>query len=73
MAEKRSFAEKLSNRLFGIPVVAQLWAKLTASRVDGLVDLSSGVPFARRQKSLAQSTVALLTTGGIHLVDQQPF
>lgn len=73
MAEKRSFAEKLSNRLFGIPAVAQLWAKLTAGRVGGLVDLSSGIPFARRQKPLRQSKVALLTTGGIHLVDQPPF
>ncbi|MCB0063053.1 MAG: hypothetical protein KDE19_13100 [Caldilineaceae bacterium] len=73
MAERRTVTERISNRLFAIPAVAQLWAKLTASRVDGLVDLSSGIPFAQLTKPLAACKVALLTTGGIHLPDQEPF
>lgn len=73
MTEKRSLSEKISNRIFGIPAVAQLWAKLAAGRTKGVVDLSSGIPFARLPRPLSQGKVVLLTTGGIHLTDQQPF
>lgn len=73
MAESRTIFERISNRIFAIPAVAQLWAKATSGRTSGLVDLSGGIPFARFDKPLHKSTVALLTTGGIHLPDQQPF
>lgn len=73
MTEKRSFYEKLSNRIFAVPTVAQLWAKLAARRIDGLVDRSGGIPFARLKKPLHQGKVALITTGGIHLTEQRPF
>lgn len=73
MTEQHSIYEKISNRIFGIPAVAQLWARLTAGRTERLVDLAGGIPFARLQKPLSQGKVALLTTGGIHLMDQRPF
>ncbi len=71
-----SLRERLSNRLFGIPAVAQLWARLTASRAGDLVDLSGDIPFVAFEKlgkPLSQCRVALLTTGGIHLPEQTPF
>ncbi len=73
MSEKRTILERLSNQFFAHPAVAQLWAKLTAGRTGGLVDLSGGIPFAPFAKPLAECKVALLTTGGIHLPAQQPF
>lgn len=73
MAEQRTFFEKVSNRFFAVPAVAQLWAKLSARRTEGLVDLSGAIPFARLRKPLHQSKVALLTTGGIHLATQAGF
>lgn len=73
MSEKRTVIETLSNRLFAIPAVAQLWAKLTAGRTEALVDLSGEIPFATLNKPLSQCKVALLTTGGVHLPAQKPF
>ncbi|MEZ4867385.1 MAG: glycine/sarcosine/betaine reductase selenoprotein B family protein [Caldilineaceae bacterium] len=73
MSETKTLWEQLSNRLFAIPAVAQLWAKLTAGRTATLVDLSGAIPFAPLRKPLACCRVALLTTGGIHLPEQPPF
>jgi len=73
MSKKNSLKERLSNRLFAIPAVAQFWAKMSAGRTAGLVDLSDGIPFTRLTKPLAACKVALLTTGGIHLPTQPPF
>lgn len=73
MTEQQTIYEKISNRFFAIPTVAQWWAKLAARRTAGLVDLSTGIPFARLRKPLHQSKVALLTTGGIHLRNQNGF
>ncbi|MCB0183056.1 MAG: hypothetical protein KDE31_02265, partial [Caldilineaceae bacterium] len=73
MSEKRTWLERLANRFFAIPTVAQLWAKRTAGRTEGLVDLSGGIPFARLTKPLHECKVALLTTGGVHLPEQPPF
>ncbi len=73
MAEKQSWQERISNRLFAIPVVAQWWAKVSASRTARMVDLSSGIPFAPMQKPLRACKVALITTGGIHLPDQTAY
>ena len=73
MAEQRTFFEKVSNRFFAIPAVAQLWAKRSAQRTEALIDLSGAIPFARLRKPLHQGKVALLTTGGIHLKSQAGF
>lgn len=73
MAEQRTLFEKISNRFFAIPAVAQLWAKVSARRTGAVVDLSGAIPFAQVRKPLQQSKVALLTTGGIHLLTQAGF
>ncbi len=70
MSEKRSLYEKIANRLFAIPAVAQLWAKRQANQMAAQADV---IPFARLRKPIAQSTLALITTGGIHLHTQVPF
>ncbi len=73
MPEKLTLIEQLSNRFFAIPAVAQWWSKRTAQTTTSLVDLSSGIPFARLQRPLHECRVALITTGGIHMPDQTPF
>lgn len=73
MAEHQTFTQRLSNRLFAVPAVAQLWARATSGRTQGLVDLSDDIPFVRLKKPLSTCTGALFTTGGIHLIDQAPF
>ena len=73
MPEKRTLTERLWNRIYAIPAVAQLWARLTAGRTEALVHLSDEIPFARPSKPLAASRIALITTGGIHLPEQSPY
>ncbi len=73
MTEKRTLGERLANRFFALPAVAQLWAKRAAQRTDGMVELASDIPFAPLRKPLAQCRVALLTTAGIHLRNQPPY
>jgi D-proline reductase (dithiol) PrdB len=73
MPEKLTLLERLSNRFFAIPTVAQLWAKRMAGRTDQRIDLSGGIPFAPLHKPLTHCRVALLTTAGIHLRDQIPY
>ena len=73
MSDKLTFKERLFNRIYAVPAVAQLWAKLTAARTTGLVDLSGDIPFAKFDKPFRDCKVALLTTGGVHLPEQMPF
>lgn len=73
MPEQRTLFERLSNRFFAMPVVAQWWAKRTAKQTTALVDLSSGIPFASVRKPLAKARIALVTTAGVHLRTQPPF
>lgn len=73
MTEKRTISERISNRFFAIPTVAQWWARATSGRTESLVELSTEIPFAPLQKPLADCTVALVTTSGVHLPDQTPF
>lgn len=73
MTEQRTLWERLSNRLFAIPTVAQLWAKISAGRSEQLVDQSGVIPFARLRKPLLHSRIALVTTAGVHLRTQVPF
>ncbi|MEZ4635152.1 MAG: hypothetical protein R2856_09315 [Caldilineaceae bacterium] len=59
--------------VFGIPAVAQWWAKTAAQRYE----CASRRQLRDSLRPFAPSTgavdVALLTTGGIHLPDQPPF
>jgi D-proline reductase (dithiol) PrdB len=73
VTDQRTFKEKINHWIFGIPAVAQFWAKISAQRTSNLLGQGEGVPFASLRRPLAQSRVALTTTGGIHLPDQPPF
>lgn len=73
MTESQSWRNRLNNRLYAIPAVTQLWARRLAARSQTSEESDSGIPFARLTKALAQSTAALITTGGIHLPEQTPF
>jgi D-proline reductase (dithiol) PrdB len=73
MTENRSWLDKLSNRIFGVPAVAQLWAKLTARRTGVLSETGGPIPFHHLSKPLSECSFALVTTGGIHLQSQPPF
>lgn len=65
--------ERLNNWFYGIPAVAQWWAGRTAQRSGNLDGGGGAIPFARLRKPLSRSRVALITTGGVHLIDQPPF
>ncbi|MCC9076679.1 glycine/betaine/sarcosine/D-proline family reductase selenoprotein B [Litorilinea aerophila] len=71
--DRGSWLERLSNRIFAIPSVAQWWARWRAGRMPAVIDPATGIPFARLAKPLAQCRAALITTGGVHRVDQRPF
>lgn len=73
MAERLTLWERISNRLYAIPTVAQWWAKLAARRAEDWNDPGGGIPFARLKKPLAECRAALVTTAGVHLTDQAPF
>lgn len=73
MPDERTLAERIWNRIYAIPAVAQLWARVTAGRTGDLVDLSGDIPFASMRTPLHQARAALITTGGIHLPEQEPF
>lgn len=73
MTEQRTRWERLSNRFFSIPTVAQLWAKLSANRTRQLVEDNGAIPFTRLRKPLSRSRIALVTTAGLHLRTQVPF
>jgi len=73
MSEKRTLLERLANRFFAIPLVAQWWAKGAAGRTQALLHDDQAIPFTPLRKPLRQCRVALLTTGGVHLSTQPPF
>lgn len=73
MSEKRTLLERLANRFFAIPSVAQWWAKGAAERTQALFNDDQAIPFTPLRKPLRQCRVALLTTGGVHLPTQPPF
>jgi D-proline reductase (dithiol) PrdB len=73
MPEKLTFTQRLWNRFYAIPAVAQLWARRRAGTTQELVDVAGVIPFARLRKPLTRSKVALLTTAGVHLQGQPPF
>ncbi len=73
MPETLSLTERILNRIYAIPAVAQYWAKRSATQTDALVDLDSEIPFTSFDKPLAACRAVLITTGGIHLPEQKPF
>lgn len=71
-----SLVQRLQNSLYAIPAVAQWWAGRFVRRVDSRrvhSNAAGPIPFARLTKPLAECTVALITTGGVHLTSQPPF
>lgn len=61
----------LQNRVYAIPAVAQWWAGRFVRRVHSRPD--GPIPFTRLTKPLAECTVGLITTGGVHLTSQPAF
>lgn len=53
--------------LTAVPFLARIW-----SRQFQTVS-SDTIPFVPLEKPLAQCRLALVTTGGVHLIDQQPY
>jgi len=51
-----------------IPGLRLLWARTTESVLE-----QQGVPWARIRAPLPECRMAVITTGGVHLVDQAPF
>ena len=72
MSENKTWLERLANRIYAIPSVAQLWASRAAQRSTQYVD-ESVIPFVRLNKPLSAARGVLITTGGIHLRSQPPF
>ncbi len=70
--ESISLFQRLQNRLYAIPAVAQWWAGRFA-RSTRHSSPTDPVPFSRLAKPLAESSVAIITTGGVHLQGQPPF
>jgi D-proline reductase (dithiol) PrdB len=73
MADKLTWWERLNNRWYAIPAVAQWWAGRNAARSRALVEDEQAIPFAPLRKPLAGCRAALVTTGGVHLTSQEPF
>lgn len=73
MSENKTLRERILNRIFAIPAVAQWWASRAAPDTSRLVDVSAPTPFSPVDKPLAQMRLALVTTGGFHLAEQPPF
>ncbi len=71
MSDKQGLRDRLGNRLFGIPAVTQLWSRLAARKADE--GETTAVPFTPLRRPLSRCRVALITTGGLHLSEQQPF
>lgn len=73
MSEHKTWLEKLANRFYAIPTVAQLWARRVAR--GGVQDghAEAAIPFVRLRGPLNRARGALITTGGVHLRAQQPF
>ena len=66
--DRRQRAFHLVGQLFSrVPALARLWGR----RFDALH--SNDVPFVHPRKPLSQSRVALVTTGGVHLLTQPSF
>jgi D-proline reductase (dithiol) PrdB len=66
-----TFLQRIRNRFYAIPGVAQWWAGRLVRRAQSNPD--GPIPFARLTKPLVACNAALITTGGLHLTSQSPF
>ncbi|MBI3959144.1 MAG: hypothetical protein HY328_10065 [Chloroflexi bacterium] len=66
-----TFLQRLQNRFYAIPAVVQWWAGHFVRRARSSPD--GPISFTRLTKPLAACSVALITTGGVHLTSQPPF
>jgi D-proline reductase (dithiol) PrdB len=73
MSNQQTRRQRLWNRFYAIPAVAQWWARRRAGETAALVEEQNGIPFARLRKPLAAARGALITTAGVHLRSQPPF
>lgn len=73
MSERKTWFERVMNRIYAIPSVAQLWASRAAQRSAALVAGDGSIPFTRLHKPLSAARGVLITTGGVHLKTQSPF
>lgn len=72
MKDELSWWQRLNNRWYAIPAVAQWWARRTAARARTLVQ-DDAIPFAPLRKPLARCQAALITTAGVHRTSDPPF
>jgi D-proline reductase (dithiol) PrdB len=72
-AEQRSLTDRIGNRLYAVPGIAQWWAKRSAKKTGQVADVTGDIPFTRMDRPLRDARVALVTTGGIHLRSQPPY
>lgn len=73
MADHLTVKQRIFNRLYALPAVAQWWARRNAARSAALVNTVGGIPFALPIRPLAAGKLALVTTAGVHLDNQPPF
>jgi D-proline reductase (dithiol) PrdB len=73
MSKKLTLRQRLANRFYAVPAVAQWWATRTAAHMPQVVGIDGSHPFTPLRKPLSQCRVALITTAGVHLCSQEPF
>ena len=73
MSNHLTVKQRLFNRFYALPVVAQWWARRNAARSAALVNTMGAVPFALPTRTLAVGKMVLVTTAGVHLDHQPPF
>jgi D-proline reductase (dithiol) PrdB len=73
MSKELTLRQRLMNRIYAAPAVAQWWAKRTAAQAPQVDEIEGSPPFTALRKPLAACKVALITTAGVHLRAQAPF
>lgn len=71
--ESRTLKERILNRVFAIPAIAQWWAGKTARQTKEVVALGDAIPFTPFTGTLRKARIAIVTTAGVHLSQQPPF
>lgn len=68
MSENQKIGEKLITKTFSrFPILSEIWAtKFDTYKVEG-------VPWTPFEKEFSRCKIALVTTAGVHLKNQQPF
>ncbi|MDH5751499.1 MAG: glycine/betaine/sarcosine/D-proline family reductase selenoprotein B [Deltaproteobacteria bacterium] len=68
---EKSLGSRLAFWLFRLPVVQRFWSR--GFQTEAGADEMANVPWVGLKKPLAECRVALVTTGGVHLVSEKPF